>query len=113
MELDDLSDGIQKKAEQHLVSCYEVLHAEEDDYLPEDENFSPFGPFCGCETCVVREIVTSVWDQLVEAVNSEKTEGEMDQEAVNQVLTNALRRIAGGAENPIQSAEIALSESGK
>lgn len=113
MGLDDLCVSIQAKAEQHLVSCYEVLQAEEEDYLPEDEDFSPFGAFCGCETCVVREVVTSVWDQLVEAVNSEKTEGEQDQEAINQVLTNALKRIAGGIENPIQTAELALSESGK
>jgi hypothetical protein len=53
------------------------------------------------------------WDSLVEAANSEKTEGEMDQEAINQVLANALKRIADGVENPIQTAELALSESGK
>lgn len=112
MNIEDVGTEIQRKAEEHLMKCQEQLFAEEEGIDPECE-VETLAPYCGCETCIVREVLGVAWDSLVEVANSEKTEGEKDQEAVNQVLMNALKRIAGGVENPIQIAELALSETGK
>ena len=50
---------VQRKAEEHLNACMEAM----DD----DEALSPaYGPFCGCNTCTVREILSVTWD-LMEA----------------------------------------------
>ena len=49
----------QKRAEKHLAACMEAL----DD----DEIGSPASaPFCGCNTCVIREVLWAVWPLLVE-----------------------------------------------
>jgi hypothetical protein len=112
MNIEDVGTEIQRKAEEHLMKCQEQLFGEEEG-TDTGVEVETFGPYCGCDTCIVREVLGVAWDSLVEAANSEKTEGEMDQEAINQVLANALKRIADGVENPIQTAELALSESGK
>jgi hypothetical protein len=112
MNIEDVGTEIQRKAEEHLMKCQEQLFGEEEG-TDTGVEVETFGPYCGCDTCIVREVLGIAWDSLVEAANSEKTEGERDQEAINQVLTNALKRIADGVENPIQTAELALSESGK
>jgi hypothetical protein len=112
MSIEDVGTEIQRKAEEHLMKCQQQLFGEEEG-IDADVELETFGVYCGCETCIVREVLGTAWEALVEAANSEKTEGEKDQEAINQVLTNALRRIADGVENPIQTAELALSESGK
>lgn len=53
-------------AEDHLLACYEY-----EDYLNEgdpdsDEAVDPaYGPFCGCTTCVVREVLHSALPALL------------------------------------------------
>lgn len=50
----------QQAAEKHLAACYDALVEEEDD--PEKWPESPASaPFCGCETCVVREVLYAAW----------------------------------------------------
>ena len=112
MNIEDVGTEIQRKAEEHLMKCQEQLFGEEEG-TDTGVEVETFGPYCGCDTCIVREVLGIAWDSLVEVANSDKTEGEKDQEAINQVLANALKRIASGIENPIQTAELALSEAGK
>jgi len=54
-------------AEEHLDSCFEALDAEGD--LGEEAEWPAIlaAPFCGCTTCVVREVLNAAWPILVEA----------------------------------------------
>lgn len=48
---------LQKACEDHLEACYEAMW--DDDGNETHEKPSPsFGPFCGCNTCVVREVLS-------------------------------------------------------
>lgn len=59
---DDFETRVQRKAEAHLAACNEALFEEEGG---EEEVSSPaFGPYDGCDTCVVREVLMSVWDDF-------------------------------------------------
>lgn len=63
-------EEIQGKAEDHLVACNKAL------FEGETENGagtrSPaFYPYDGCETCVVREVLLAVWDDLMELAREE------------------------------------------
>ncbi len=43
------------------MACAEALDEEEDD--------SPaWGPYCGCDTCVVREVLYAAWPIVVRSV---------------------------------------------
>ena len=53
----DFDALVQRRAEEHLDACTLAL----------DGGDSPaYGPFCGCTTCTVREILSVTWD-LMEA----------------------------------------------
>lgn len=57
----DLGALVQGVAEAHLELCF---RAEEDD-----ECVSPAcAPFCGCLTCIVREVLFASWDLIAGAV---------------------------------------------
>lgn len=61
-------EALQKLAEAHLDSCYEAMDGWDEG---EDEDRAPspaVGPFCGCTTCVVREVLTVAYDELVRRV---------------------------------------------
>jgi hypothetical protein len=61
---------IQRKAEEHLQKCWEGL----DDCGEGTEGYdrSPaFAPFCGCQTCIVREVLMSVWDDRLAMARKE------------------------------------------
>jgi hypothetical protein len=63
----DFEAQVQRKAEAHLDECFEALY--EGDDTGTFENDSPaFAPFCGCTTCIVREVLMSVWDDLVDEI---------------------------------------------
>lgn len=54
-----LDDAVQRAAEKHLDACYDALVMVEDG---EEEIDDPaYGPFCGCNTCVVREVLSAAW----------------------------------------------------
>lgn len=52
----------QQVAEAHLSACHEALFAEQDaddcSMIPESPASAPF---CGCDTCVVREVLYAAW----------------------------------------------------
>ncbi len=63
----DMFYAMQMAAERHLALCEDALEAEEE---AEDlENLPPspaVGPFCGCQTCVVREVLAGAWPKIEE-----------------------------------------------
>lgn len=70
---DDFETRVQKLAEEHLAGCNEALI----DDLPE----SPaLGPYDGCDTCVVREILSIVWEEMLDEARREvmRERGETD-----------------------------------
>lgn len=69
---DDTDWGLKahQAAEQHLAACLEAMYAEDEsdlDTWPEDMA----GPFCGCETCVIREVLHAAWPILLQAAQAE------------------------------------------
>jgi len=71
----DMFYAMQMAAEQHLQACWEAQEAEEDaedlTTLPE----SPaVGPFCGCTTCLVREVLAGAWPKIEEYFASAKAD---------------------------------------
>jgi hypothetical protein len=62
------AESLQKEIEQHLDLCYLTIECEHDD-MTEDEiilldGFQPFDVFCGCPTCVSREIIMKTFEHL-------------------------------------------------
>jgi hypothetical protein len=59
---------IQDKAEAHLRACYEAMEAlEAVDLDPGSAGAisdPSYGPFCGCDTCLVREVLSVCWDEM-------------------------------------------------
>ena len=58
-----LDFAVQQAAEKHLEGCEAALaHAEgawdEGGQPPEDPSYAPY---CGCTTCIVREVLTAAW----------------------------------------------------
>ena len=67
----DFGYEAQRAAEAHLEACYEALY-DEDGEEREDLPESPaVGPFCGCTTCEIREVLHAAWPILFEAVKAE------------------------------------------
>lgn len=68
----------QAKAEAHLAKCFEALYDDEsgDSSASGDEPVeSPaVAPFCGCDTCQVREILFAAKEELTLIARLEATE---------------------------------------
>lgn len=64
----DLEKAAQKAAEERLNAAYERLWSEEDGDVPHEDSpeWDEVGPFCGCETCIVREVLDAAWPYLKE-----------------------------------------------
>lgn len=58
MSSEDFDARVQRIAEAHLVACNEALY-------DNAESSPALGPYCGCQTCVVREVLMSVWDEFL------------------------------------------------
>lgn len=70
MEL-ELEQIAQKRAEEHLAKCQEAMWDENGD--ESDGAESPASaPFCGCETCIVREVLYVSWATLQELVENDR-----------------------------------------
>jgi hypothetical protein len=54
-----------KAAIEHLQACYEAL--DEEAVRPDVEWPDTAGPFCGCDDCVVREVLHAAWPIVVRA----------------------------------------------
>jgi hypothetical protein len=64
---DDPGIRAQRAAEAHLSACVDALFAESESDNPDDWPESPASaPFCGCDTCVVREVLFAAWP-IIEA----------------------------------------------
>ena len=53
----------QRAAERHLAECIDAMcEWEENDFGEVTEIESPASaPFCGCDTCIVREVLWAAW----------------------------------------------------
>lgn len=65
----------QRAAEAHLEQCERALYVE-DFKNPDDSQWPAAmgGPFCGCTTCMVREVLFAAWPILQEAAVEEYEE---------------------------------------
>lgn len=71
---EELERAAQQSAEKRLAAAADMLWSEEAEYLGgtyhnghgevAEEQFA--GPFCGCDTCVVREVIDAAWPHLKE-----------------------------------------------
>lgn len=57
----DYGAEAQQAAEEHLRRCYEALDDETEGSEVDWDAIGVQAPFCGCDTCVVREVLTAVW----------------------------------------------------
>ena len=55
----------QRAAEKRLAYCSILLYEEED--VSPSEVSKPIAPYCGCDTCVVREVLDAAWPHLLDA----------------------------------------------
>ncbi len=67
--MSDLESDMQRRAEEHLEACQDAMgHLDEQDTDHECDDTCPkdpsFGPFCGCNTCIVREVLSSGYASL-------------------------------------------------
>lgn len=111
MNDDETLTQIHRKAVNHLLACAEAFYAEQNG---DTEVKSPaVAPFCGCDDCVVREILVIAWTDLIAGAVCYIEENVRDQEAVNRIYARALRRIANGeTPNPAMLAQMTLGEGG-
>ena len=59
----------QKAAEAHLAACTEAMFAWEEAGEVDESIVSPaIAPFCGCDTCVVREVLYAAWPIMEQGV---------------------------------------------
>lgn len=62
-EIMNLEREAQKAAEQRLSDAHERFYAEQEDGLDVWEGWEG-GAFCGCDTCIVREVIDAAWPYL-------------------------------------------------
>lgn len=75
--VEDLLDKAQRAAEKHLADCNEWLWWSEGEREGQPEPDCPAcGPFCGCDTCIVREVLFASWQTLEEAHRLELLNGD-------------------------------------
>jgi hypothetical protein len=66
-EIYRLEQAAQRDAERRLGALMELVYedAEYDD--PRWDGIEQAGPFCGCDTCQIRETLSAAWPHLLEA----------------------------------------------
>lgn len=74
----------QQAAEKHLDLCDAHMYWEEEgeaegEDRPEGES-PAIGPYCGCQTCTVRETLYAAWPIIEEAVRSGDFDSEQDKQ---------------------------------
>lgn len=62
----DIGPALQAKAQQHLDACDDALYAFEEGHEDGDIHSPAIGPYCGCQTCVIRETLHAVFDDIAE-----------------------------------------------
>jgi hypothetical protein len=78
MTPEDWEQAMQRVAERHLQYANEWLWEEEDGEhagmhgeSPECPNLA--GPYCGCDTCVVREVLWAAWPYMYRLAHHPET----------------------------------------
>lgn len=69
MTADELEDLAQQAAERRLAVATSVLFDEEDELAAAELT----APYCGCDTCIVREVVAAAWPYLFRLSNHPDT----------------------------------------
>lgn len=96
----DYGNEAHQAAERHLTACYDALEAEE--FGAEDVTWPDLdAPFCGCMTCVTREILSAGWPALLEGAREQiarEVEKIRDEPDVSNdwTLTEVAALIRGG-----------------
>ncbi len=65
---DDFEARVQRKAEAHLAACNDYAWSED---LDQERPNPAYGPYCGCDTCIVREVLSVCWDEMLAEANRE------------------------------------------
>jgi hypothetical protein len=70
MSLSTWEKEVQRAAEERLAACNEALWADDagEEY---DGPYPAVGPYCGCDTCVVREVLDAAWPIMLQAAREE------------------------------------------
>jgi hypothetical protein len=63
-EIRKIEVNAQKAAEARLFDCMEGV-------FDEEMGESAIGPFCGCNTCIVREVIDAAWPWLYQLAHHE------------------------------------------
>ena len=61
----------QLAAEAHLQACMDALDAEQDGVMDGESHSAASAPFCGCDTCCVRETLYAAWPFLLKEAGQE------------------------------------------
>lgn len=69
VDSDELETNIQRAAERRLAYCH--ASAFEEDIPEELQDEQPLAPFCGCDTCIVREVIDAAWPFVMELARDE------------------------------------------
>ena len=64
MDETELQQQAQRAAELRLMTAVDMLINEDDEWITEWDDLA--GPFCGCGTCVVREVLDAAWPYIYE-----------------------------------------------
>lgn len=65
----ELETEAQRAGEAHLGACEQAMYETEE--TGEEADSSAGGLFCGCRTCVVREVLQAAWPPLLELARRE------------------------------------------
>lgn len=61
----------QQAAMEHLAACQDALFAEEGEELDVAAGTPAIAPYCGCDTCIVREVLHAAWPHMLELAREE------------------------------------------
>lgn len=70
----DHEAAAQRAGEERLAYCQAQLYEDENPDPPAPapgEGQEPCAPFCGCDTCIVREVLDAAWPHLLELAREE------------------------------------------
>lgn len=62
-----LEEAAQRDAEARLATLMALVYDDADFDDPRWDGLQQAGPFCGCDTCYVREVLDAAWPHLIEA----------------------------------------------
>lgn len=60
-----------QRAQQAAEHALAALELNEFDGVPLPHDVTPSAPFCGCHTCVVREVLNAAWSSVLDAARDE------------------------------------------